>query len=672
MYSIFSQHGNALERRFRGELLRIEPWGEKSFRVRATCLPQLQPDNWALDNQAPAQDAPVCIRIDEQTRTASITYGTLRAEIDPDGVLSFWEQDRLLLKEYDRHRNDLDRYCSPLNISSREFSPLPGGDWGLTVRFEGRDGEKIYGMGQYQHGYLDQKGCTLELAHRNTQCSVPFAVSSLGYGFLWNNPAIGSVTFGKNQTEWKAQVTRQMDYWLTAGETPAEIEERYASLVGKAPMMPEYGLGFWQCKLRYQTQEELLSVAREYKRRGIPVNVIVIDFFHWTNHGEWKFDPVYWPDPEGMIRELKEMGILLMVSVWPTVAKDSENYEEMAARDLLVRSDRGLGSHMEFLGNTVFFDATNPEARAFIWEKVKKNYYEKGVKIFWLDEAEPEYGPYDFDIFRYHDGPALRVSNEYPKMFARAFYEGMQAEGQENIVNLLRCAWVGSQKYGALVWSGDVDSSFRALREQLSAGLNMGMAGIPWWTTDIGGFLGGNPDDPDFRECLVRWFQFGTFSPVMRLHGERVPHRKPLSEQRGGGQFFSGADNEIWSFGEENTPILEKYIFLREAMRPYTRLLMQQAHEAGTPVMRTLFYMYPDDPTAWEIQDEYLFGGDVLVAPILFEGQRSRRVYLPGKDTWKNAHTGESFAGGQWVEAEAPLDVIPVFLREGGAADFTL
>ena len=411
-----------------------------------------------------------------------------------------------------------------------------------------------------------------------------------------------------------------MDYWLAAGDTPAEIEERYASLVGKAPVMPEYGLGFWQCKLRYQTQEELLSVAREYKRRGIPVNVIVIDFFHWTNHGEWKFDPVYWPDPEGMIRELKEMGTLLMVSVWPTIAKDSENYEEMAARDLLVRSDRGLGSHMEFLGNTVFFDATNSEARAFIWEKVKKNYYEKGVKIFWLDEAEPEYGPYDFDIFRYHDGPALRVSNEYPKMFARAFYEGMQAEGQENIVNLLRCVWVGSQKYGALVWSGDMDSSFRALREQLPAGLNMGLAGIPWWTTDIGGFLGGNPDDPDFRECLVRWFQFGTFSPVMRLHGERVPHRKPLSEQRGGGQFFSGADNDIWNFGKENTPILEKYIFLRETMRPYTRLLMQQAHEAGTPVMRTLFYMYPDDPTAWEIQDEYLFGGDVLVAPILFEG----------------------------------------------------
>ena len=159
------------------------------------------------------------------------------------------------------------------------------------------------------------KGCVVELAHRNSQASIPFALSNKGYGMLWNNPAIGSVTFGKNLTEWTALSTRQMDYWITVGDTPAEIEEAYADATGKVPMMPDYGCGFWQCKLRYQTQEELLEVAREYKRRGLPISVIVADYFHWPHQGDWKFDKDYWPDPKAMVEELESMGIKLMVSI---------------------------------------------------------------------------------------------------------------------------------------------------------------------------------------------------------------------------------------------------------------------------------------------------------------------------------------------------------------------
>lgn len=666
---MFRQEGQSLIREIYGELLCLEPWGNDSLRVRSIKGTTLSKDDWALDT-IPTLETPCKISIDE--KSASITNGNITAVVRFDGLITYYNQKKeVLLEEYIRNRNDFDRYCSPIGLSAREWKPYLGGDYQLTLRFESDPTEKLYGMGQYQHGFLNQKFNRLLLEQRNSQASIPFVLSNKGYGFFWNNPAIGWASFGKSVTEWYAASTKQMDYWITAKDTPAEIEEQYADVVGKAPMMPDYAMGFWQCKLRYQTQEELLNVAREYKRRGLPISVIVIDFFHWTDHGDWKFDPEYWPDPDGMIKELKSMGIELMVSVWPTVAKTSENFNEMNEKNLLVKNDIGITTHMEFMGNTVFFDATNPKARDFIWEKAKKNYYEKGVKLFWLDEAEPEYAGYNFPLYRYHIGPAIQNSNIYPRFFSQAFFDGMTAAGEKQVINLARCAWAGSQKYGALVWSGDVDSSFRGLREQFTAGLNMGLAGIPWWTTDIGGFLRGNPDDPHFRECLVRWFEYGVFSPVFRLHGERIPHRKPIGT-KGGGAFFSGADNEVWSFGEENYETLKKYMFLREELKPYITELMKEAHEKGTPVIRTLFYEFPKDDKTWDIEDEYLFGADVLVAPVMYEGMRKRSVYLPQGARWKNANSKEIFDGGQTIEVDAPLEVIPVFLREGGKADFTI
>jgi len=455
-----------------------------------------------------------------------------------------------------------------------------------------------------------------------------------------------------------------MDYWITAGDTPAEIEEAYALAAGTVPMMPDFAMGFWQCKLRYQTQEELLAVAREYKKRGLPISVIVVDFFHWPLQGEWKFDPVYWPDPDAMIAELKEMGIELMVSVWPTVDRRSENWNEMVERGLLIRTERGYRISMDFQGNTIHFDATNPEARAYVWEKSKKNYYDKGIRIFWLDEAEPEYSSYDFDHFRYHLGSDIQIGNVYPAMYAKAFYDGMAKEGQKNIINLLRCAWAGSQRYGTLVWSGDIHSSFSSLRNQLSAGLNMGMAGIPWWTTDIGGFHGGNVKDPAFHELLIRWFQWGCFCPVMRLHGNREP-AKPQYGTTGGATCRSGADNEVWSYTDEVYTICKKYLSIREFLRPYIKEQMKAAHEKGSPVMRPLFYDFPEDKKAWDIEDQYMFGPNYLVAPVIYEGQRERKLYLPAGVKWTSVWTGESFDGGQFITVPAALDSIPVFSRDG-------
>ncbi|WP_027627468.1 TIM-barrel domain-containing protein [Ruminiclostridium cellobioparum] len=678
----FTQNGNRLIGKVGVETIWVEPWGQNSLRVRMTKEAVMDPNDWALIDAPEVVETTIVIEdvelvepwVDEsekeerafKSQIASIQNGEITASFNAEGWLTFKNSEgKILLEEYWRDRNRIDRYCVPLRIEAREMKPVTGtSDYALTMRFEAYEDEKIFGMGQYQEKVLDKKGAALELAHRNCQASVPFMLSSRGYGFLWNNPAVGTVTFGTNRTEWTARSTRKLDYFITAGRTPAQIEEQYANAAGKAPMMPEYGMGFWQCKLRYRTQEELLSVAREYKRRGVPVDVIVIDFFHWTKQGDFKFEPRDWPDPEAMISELKELGMELMVSVWPTIDSRSENYPEMASSGYLISADRGMNINMNWMGETVFFDATHPEARDYVWQVCKKNYYDKGVRIFWLDEAEPEYGPYDFDLYRYHQGPALQCTNIYPAMYAKGYFDGMTAEGQKNICNLVRSAWAGSQRYGALVWSGDISSTFRAMKEQLQIGLNMGIAGIPWWTTDIGGFLGGFVEDKNFHELLLRWFAFGVFSPVFRLHGERVPYIK--LEQAvidGVAQMSSGSSNEIWSYGEENYEIMKNYIFMRERLRPYIRECMKEAHIKGTPVMRTMFYEFPEDAQCWNTGSQYMFGPDILVAPVFEPGQRSREVYLPEKQAWKNAKTGEVLEGGQTVTVDAPLNEIPLFVR---------
>ena len=362
-----------------------------------------------------------------------------------------------------------------------------------------------------------------------------------------------------------------------------------------------------------------------------------------------------------MIAELNALKIELMVSIWPTVDKRSENYQEMLTKGLLIRADKGIRTAMDFMGDTVYFDATNPEAREYVWQKCKENYYSKGIKTFWLDEAEPEYSVYDFDNYRYFAGSNLEIGNVYPLEYAKAFYEGMTAEGQENVVNLSRCAWAGSQKFGALVWSGDIASSWESLRCQLAAGLNMGMAGIPWWTTDIGGFHGGDPNDEAFRELFVRWFQWGTFLPVMRLHGDREPKQKQVGAT-GSAECLSGAANEVWSYGEEVYGICKNYMELREELRAYTRDLMKQAHETGAPVIRTLFYVFPGDDKCWEVEDQYMYGGKYLVCPIMAPGRRKREVYFPAGRSWASLGSKDKYEGGTTVIVDCPLHTMPVFV----------
>ncbi|MEM7566314.1 MAG: glycoside hydrolase family 31 protein [Pseudomonadota bacterium] len=665
LHTLFTTDGDALVARLNGETLRLEAVGRDAVRVRAT-------RNAKLDQALPSalldgvgRAGTVEIAEDE----ASLTHGDVRLTLrhGPGGIapalhlsaVSVATGKTLLAGEAPH----------VLWPQARHYLAEGGGLWRTETRFAARAGERFYGLGQQQHGSLDHKGCTVDLVQKNTQVSIPFVLSSEGYGLLWNNPGLGRVELSANRTLWAMEATPQIDFVVIGAGTPRDIVERYTELTGRPPALPDWAYGFWQCKLRYETQDQLMEVARTHKAKGLPLDVLVIDFFHWTAMGEWRFDPTEWPDPDGMVAELREMGIEPMVSVWPTVNANAETYDGMREAGWLVGSKRGAMDGSIFYDRRpdgrnalLFYDATHPDARAFHWERVRSGYADHGFKAFWLDANEPETYPHHPDNMLFHEGDGRAVANVYPLRHLEGYGEAMAREGVDGLL-LSRSAWAGAQRVPAVVWSGDVHSTFADLRIQLAAGLNMGLSGIAWWTTDIGGFKGGDVNDPAFHELLIRWFQWGTFCPVMRLHG----FRQDAARDPELGHAFSagGADNEVWSFGPEVEAILTDYIHLRERLRPYVRHLAEQASATGLPLLRAFLLDFPDDPEAWAVQDAYLFGPDLLVAPVMDAGASERAVYLPAGATWTEAWTGARHEGGQTVTAEASLARIPLFLRDG-------
>lgn len=679
MHVPFSREGEALIVRLNGETVRIEPWGPDALRVRSRVGGEITEYDWSA-LLPPAGSAP---KIEVGERAARIENGAIAAElaivnrhaadVKTEATIRFVRtaDGSELLAETRPH------FAGP---PPRAFKAVGGEAWQLDASFRAYDGERLFGLGQPQHGRLDLKGVSTRLLQQNTHVAIPFALSSRGYGFLWHNPAVGRVDFSANLTRWSAEASRQLDYWIVAGDTPAEIVRRFMDATGHAPDFPDWASGFWQCKLRYRTQDELVSVARAYKERGLPLSCIVIDFFNWTRQGEWRFDPAEWPDPDAMMRELESLGVKTMVSIWPTVSPNAVNYAEMRERGLLIRTERGVPAVIHYpdknpmhVGFSAYYDAFNPEARAFVWDCVKTNYLAHGIGNYWLDACEPEMRPNHAENVRTFAGNGAEVLNAYPLMHQRGFRAGMTEAGLgDEEVLLCRSSWVGSQRHGVILWSGDVWSNWDDFRAQIPAGLHAGLSGLAWWTTDIGGFHEGCGRDPDFRELLVRWFQFGVYSPICRLHGFRVPDSAPWPPEPGapvyGADTFTfftttGGDNEVWSFGEEVYAILKDLLAERERLRPAIQAAMKRHKETGDPVMRPLFYDFPDDATAWTVDDQYLFTDDLLVAPVLSPGARSRGVWLPAGASWRDEATGTVHEGGQRIEADAPLARCPVFRR---------
>jgi alpha-D-xyloside xylohydrolase len=645
------------------EVLLVEAWGPDSIRVRATLGGEIveTPGSALMERQ----DCDPTIEISADR--AVVRNGNLIAEVRHNPQESFIEFPPLVRflgpDGRELFAESVPHFTSP---PQRRYLPSAGGLYHCDVTFDAYEGERFYGLGQHQHGLLDQKGIVLDLIQRNTEVSIPFVLSNRGYGMLWNMPGTGRVELGTNRTRWVADGARQIDYWVTAAPRPSQIVARYVQATGLPPMIPDWALGFWQSKLRYLTQDELLEVAREYKRRGLPLDVIVIDYFHWTKQGEWRFDPSEWPDPQAMVDELRSLGVELVVSIWPTVNPDSANYAEMSRRGFLVGNLRGIPLQLPFWdkGNqgrvfVSFYDATNPQARRFVWERVKEGYRRYGIRGFWLDACEPEMRPEDPESNIYHLGPGRAVQCLYPREHARGFADGLSEDG-EQVLLLCRSAWAGSQRYGAAVWSGDIDSTFEALARQIPAGLNIAVSGIPWWTTDIGGFKGSDPESEYFRELIVRWFQYGVFCPLFRLHGVRG-----TAKLIGAGQ--TGSPNEVWSFGDDAYHIIKEQLHLRERLRPYIRQQMSEAATTGIPPMRPLFLEFPDEPAAWEVADEFMLGPELLVAPITSFGSRQRQVYLPEGASWRDAWSGQVVKGDGWIEVYAPVERIPVFVRDDSA-----
>jgi alpha-D-xyloside xylohydrolase len=651
-----------LEVRHRHEVIRVQAWGSDSVRVRAAQY-RLPADSVGALGDAPPPDGNGKTQIDMERSRASLVNGRLRVDIDfdpdasyPDPLITFRGPDgRELLAESREH------FWMP---GARVFAGNRSGAYEIHQQFAAYDGERLYGLGQRTHGRLNLKGLALDLVQRNGEVNIPFVLSDRGYGLLWNVPAVGRVEFAENATRWQAGQAREIDYWLTAAPTPAGILARYADVTGHAPELPAWASGFWQSKLRYRTQAELLAVAREYQRRGLPLAVIVADFFHWSAMGDYRFDQSEWPDPDAMVAELRAMGTELMVSIWPTVSPLSENYGEYRDQGLLVGADQGVEFQQTIADKgmaapmpVAFYDPTNPRTRDFVWDLVKRNYLDRGIRVFWLDASEPELNPAHPANLSLYAGPGAEVAGIYPRDNARLFADGMAAAGQEQTVFLSRSAWAGSQRFGAAVWSGDIPATWDALRRQVRAGLSIAVSGIPWWTTDIGGFHGGDPGDPAYQELIVRWFQYGAFCPLFRLHGDRHP-RVPT------GHAMTGGPNEVWSYGPAYDRIAA-VLRLRERLRPYIHQQMRVASRDGVPPMRPLWVDFAQDPGAWRTEDAFMFGPDLLIAPVLEPGAVAREVYLPAGRAWVEAATGESRPGGATARVPLSPDRIPVFVTEG-------
>ncbi len=647
--SIISKNESGLMFQQRDEIILIEPYGEGIIRVRASRNACLSDEKWTLLDAEPCE-----FSVEVTENKGVLINGNMRVEVTKTWAgcqISFFKDGKLILRSHDE------------SDAVVKYIHTEGSNYRTKIFFDALPGEHIYGIGQEQQDFFDRKGCSYELMHWNTKSTLPVIYNSLGYGFLWNNPSPGKVEFSLNHTVWSADSCYQADYIVIGADTPAQFSNKYAKLTGFSPEMPSWCAGFWQCKLRYESQDDLLEVAREYHKRGIPVDAIVIDYFHWTEQGDWQFEPSLWPDPKAMCDELYSMGIRPVVSIWPTINPRSKNWRKMNDENMLVRTESGQYGTFDFYGQVTFVDPTNPKTRDYIWDCAKEGYYKYGIKTFWLDEAEPEVHPQQWSNLKFYKGNGAQMALLYPYYYAQAYYDGLKKEGETEIATLTRAAYPGSQKFGAIVWNGDIVSNYNCLKQSIVSGLSMGICGIPWWNSDIGGFFFGDIESDYFRDLIVRWFQFGLFCPVMRLHGVRNKQSTYVYRHPGVKE-PSGGDNEIWSFGERNYPILKSYIELRDRMRSYTLAAAKHSSETGEPIMRAMFYDFPEDEVCYTLNDQYMYGQDILFAPIYNEGQVDRRVYLP-KGNWIHTSDKKVYEGGKWYDCHAEIDEFIAFVREG-------
>jgi alpha-D-xyloside xylohydrolase len=541
----------------------------------------------------------------------------------------------------------------------------------VGATFASPDDEHYYGLGQNQEGFLDHRGHTVRCwsdyeAPGGESVCVPFLITNKNYGMVWDNPSKTTIEPGFNeQTRWTSQVGDRVSFFVIAGATADEIYAGYRLLTGSTPMLPKAAYGYIQCKQRYTSQKELLDVAAGYRDRHLPADVLVLDWFYYTKMGQMDLDPRFWPDPAAMNKQLHDLGFETMISVWPRFVPEDRYYAELLRNGWFMHKADGTpvdGLPYDLAGSDI--DTTNPGAAQWYWKTIRDNIISQGFDSLWADETEPDLSP---NGAYFHIGPGTQFFNVYPLFHAAALYDGFRKdEPDRRALILSRSAYLGAQRNGTIFWSSDIYPTWDTLRRQIPAGLDFAASGLTYWSNDTGGWqylpkehhpahkplldpsdarqnVGGYDDYP---ELYTRWFQYATFLPIFRTHGSRPA-------------------NEVWSYGKEAEPILEKYLRLRYQLMPYIYSLGYRTWLTGSPFLRALPLDFANDPKVADLRDEYMFGPAFLVAPVTEQGATSRQVYLPAGADWYNFWTNERIKGGQTVAVAAPIDTIPLFVRAG-------
>jgi len=557
--------------------------------------------------------------------------------VQHDGMIVFSDSaDQKLFTDYGRTMTPVE-VNGEKTFRAEMFSNL----WGSS--------EAFYGLGGHQAGVWNYRGEAVDLSHDNTNVSIPFFLSSNGYGIFWNNTSRSRFNNRfLNALYLSSEVADAIDYYFMYGPELDTIISGYRALTGEVPMFGKWAYGFWQCKNRYSSQDELLGVARKYRELHIPIDNIVQDWFWWYTMGEPMFDASRYPDPKAMIDELHKNNFHFMISFWPYFRPGTKTYKDMDKRRFFVDKTKVAGFHP---AGQALYDAFNPEARKYYWNLLDKALFRIGVDAWWLDTTEPETEGRETNILATNNvaiGNGARYVNLYPFMTTAGVYEGQRnTTDQKRVFILSRSAFAGSQRTAAAVWSGDVSCDWVFFKKQIPSGLNYSISGLPYWTTDIGGFLIGNPDDPAYRELFTRWFQFGTFNPIFRVHGTR-----------------SSNQNELWSYGSDAEKILVNFTRLRYRLLPYVYSLAWMTTSERYTLMRPLVMDFRTDVRAANIGDQFMFGPALLINPVTEPAADSRRLYLP-QAKWYDFWSGRSFDGGRTIDAEAPLERIPIYVRAG-------
>lgn len=547
--------------------------------------------------------------------------------------------------------------------------------------------EPVYGLGQHQRGNLNQRGQRYNnMIQGNTEDVVPFLQSVKGYGIFWDNYSPTSFYDNANETNFKSDVGDGIDYYFMYGVNADGVIAAMRDLTGQAPMFPLWTFGYWQSKERYKSQDELVGVVKKYRELNVPLDGIIQDWQYWGSNYLWNsmdFLNADYPDPQKMVNDVHDLKAHMIISIWASFGPQTLPYKELKAKNMMLDFSTWPESgsdkwppKMDYPSGVRPYDPYNPEARDIYWKYMNKGLFSVGIDGWWMDSTEPDhlhFKPSDLDLKTYL-GSFRKVRNAFPLMTVGGVYDHQRTTTSgKRVFILTRSAFAGQQRYGANTWSGDVTSSWQALKHQVPTGLNFSLSGIPYWNSDIGGFFLSRFKrklaDPDYRELYVRWLEFGAFCPMMRSHGADAPR-------------------EIYQFGHKGDKVydaIEKFINLRYRLLPYIYSASWDVTAHQSSMMRALMMDFPGDKDAWNINDEYMFGRSLLVSPVTdpmytkpgtVEGRdtlkiedlsviRSKKTYLPRGYDWYDLWTGEKLTGGQTVTRQTPLDIIPLYVKAG-------